>query len=108
MTLGRAERQGRLGTVAVARCEQDLPERSIYRLLHRERDRLFPDELFSDPVRPLPMQHSALHHNVAAHGCGGRRRPSAVCSVVRRRFRRTLARKSRQRTWRLARWTDAA
>ena len=42
MTLGRAERQGRLGTVAVARCEQDLPERSIYRLLHRERDRLFP------------------------------------------------------------------
>jgi Transposase DDE domain/Transposase domain (DUF772) len=48
MTLGRAERQGRLGTVAVARCEQDLPERSIYRLLHRERDRLFPDELFSD------------------------------------------------------------
>jgi hypothetical protein len=48
MTLGRAERQGRLGTVAVARCEQDLPERSIYRLLHAGRDRLFPDELFSD------------------------------------------------------------
>jgi hypothetical protein len=48
MTLGRAERQGRLGNVAVARCEQDLPERSVYRLLHRERDRLFPDELFGD------------------------------------------------------------
>jgi hypothetical protein len=48
MTLGLAERQGRLGNVAVQRCEQELPERSIYRLLHAERDRLFPDELFSD------------------------------------------------------------
>jgi hypothetical protein len=48
MTLGLAERQGRLFNVAVARCEAELPERSIYRLLHAERDRLFPDELFSD------------------------------------------------------------
>jgi hypothetical protein len=48
MTLGLAGRQGRLGNVAVARCEAELPERSIYRLLHAERDRLFPDELFSD------------------------------------------------------------
>jgi hypothetical protein len=48
VTLGRAERQGRLGNVAVARCEQELPQRSIYRLLHAERDRLFPDELFAD------------------------------------------------------------
>jgi Transposase DDE domain/Transposase domain (DUF772) len=48
MTLGLVERQGRLGNVAVARCEAELPERSIYRLLHTERDRLFPDELFAD------------------------------------------------------------
>ena len=48
MTLGRAERQGRLGNVAVARCEAELPERSVYRLLHAERDRLFGDELFAD------------------------------------------------------------
>jgi transposase len=53
MTLGLAERQGRLGNVAVARCEAELPERSIYRLLHAERDRLFPDELFAD----LYIQH---------------------------------------------------
>ena len=53
MTLGLAERQGRLGNVAVQRCEAELPERSIYRLLHAERDRLFPDELFSD----LYVQH---------------------------------------------------
>jgi hypothetical protein len=32
----------------VARCEAELPERSVYRLLHAERDRLFPDELFAD------------------------------------------------------------
>ena len=48
MTLGLAERQRGLFNVAVARCEAELPERSIYRLLHAERDRLFPDELFSD------------------------------------------------------------
>ena len=42
MTLGLAERQGRLGNVVVQRCEQGLPDRSIYRLLHAERDRLFP------------------------------------------------------------------
>ena len=52
MTLGRVERQGRLGNVAVARCEAELSERSIYRLLHRERDRLFPDELFADLYVP--------------------------------------------------------
>jgi hypothetical protein len=53
MTLGLAERQGRLGNVAVQRCEAELPERSIYRLLYAERDRLFPDELFAD----LYVQH---------------------------------------------------
>jgi hypothetical protein len=40
MTLGLAERQGRLGNAAVARCEAELPERSIYRLLYCKRDRL--------------------------------------------------------------------
>jgi transposase len=53
MTLGLAERQGGLFNVAVQRCEAELPERSIYRLLHAERDRLFPDELFAD----LYIQH---------------------------------------------------
>jgi hypothetical protein len=48
MTLGLAERQGGLFNLAVQRCEAELPERSIYRLLHAERDRLFPDELFAD------------------------------------------------------------
>jgi transposase len=66
MTLGRVERQGRLGNVAVARCEAELPERSIYRLLHRERDRLFPDELFADLY---------IHH-------GRRSVPPSILAVV--------------------------
>jgi transposase len=53
MTLGLAERQGGLFNVAVTRCEQELPQPSVYRLLHAERDRLFPDELFAD----LYIQH---------------------------------------------------
>jgi hypothetical protein len=48
MTLGLAERQAGLFSVSVARCEAELPERSIYWLLHAERDRLFGDELFRD------------------------------------------------------------
>jgi Transposase DDE domain/Transposase domain (DUF772) len=48
MTLGLADRQGELFNAAVRRCEASLPAVSIYRLLHRERDRLFPDELFAD------------------------------------------------------------
>jgi hypothetical protein len=66
MTLGLAERQGRLGNVAVARCEAELPERSIYRLLHAERDRLFPDELFADLY---------IHH-------GRRSVPPSILAVV--------------------------
>ena len=48
MTLGRAQQQAGLWDLAARRCEQGLPERSIYRLLHDQRDRLFPDELFAD------------------------------------------------------------
>ena len=48
MTLGRADRQGDLFDEAARFCEESLPENSIYRFLARERDRLFPDELFAD------------------------------------------------------------
>jgi hypothetical protein len=48
MTLGLAKRQGGLCNAAVQCREAELPERSIYWLLHAERDRLGPDELFSD------------------------------------------------------------
>ncbi len=48
MTLGRADRQGDLFDDVVRFCEQSLPENSIYGFLARERDRLFPDELFAD------------------------------------------------------------
>ena len=48
MTLGMAERQGDLLDEVNRFCEQALPENSVYAVLHRERDRLFPDEMFAD------------------------------------------------------------
>ena len=48
MTLGLAERQGDLLDDLNRFCERALPEGSIYTLLNRERDRLFPDEMFAD------------------------------------------------------------
>jgi hypothetical protein len=50
MSLGFADRQGDLLDDAVRFCDQALPETSVYGLLHRERDRLFPDELFADEL----------------------------------------------------------
>jgi hypothetical protein len=46
--MGRADRQGDLFDDVVRFCEDSLPENSIYGFLARERDRLFPDELFDD------------------------------------------------------------
>ena len=48
MSLGVASRQGSLLDDIEAFCDRTLPVNSIYSLLHRERDRLFPDELFAD------------------------------------------------------------
>jgi len=48
MTLGVASRQGDLLDDVTRFCDERLDERSIYAFLHRERDRLFPDEAFSD------------------------------------------------------------
>lgn len=46
--MGRAERQRDLLDELSRFCEQTLPENSIYALLNRERDVLFPDEMFTD------------------------------------------------------------
>lgn len=48
MTLGVASRQGDLLDDVTRFCDEKLDEHSIYAFLHRERDRLFPDEAFSD------------------------------------------------------------
>jgi hypothetical protein len=52
MTLGVAERQGDLLDEVNWFCEQTLPENSVFAVLHRERDRLFPDEMFADLFSP--------------------------------------------------------
>lgn len=48
MTLGLAERQADLLDPGARFCEDNVAGGSIYGLLHRERDNLFPDEMFSD------------------------------------------------------------
>ena len=48
MTLGVASRQGDLLDDVTRFCDERLDEHSIYAFLHRERDRLFPDEAFAD------------------------------------------------------------
>jgi len=48
MTLGVADQQGDLLDDVARFCGEVLPEKSIYSFLRRERDRLFPDEEFTD------------------------------------------------------------
>jgi hypothetical protein len=48
MTLGRAERQQFLFDDLNQFCEATLGHDSVYALLHREREQLFPDEFFAD------------------------------------------------------------
>lgn len=48
MSLGLADRQGNLFDDLSCFCDEELAESSIYAVLHRERERLFPDELFAD------------------------------------------------------------
>ncbi len=48
MTLGLAERQTDLLDELTRFCDEAVAEGSVYAFLHRERDRLFPDEAFAD------------------------------------------------------------
>ena len=48
MTLGKAPSQSDMFSSGADLCEERLGEGSVYRLLHRECHRLFPDELFAD------------------------------------------------------------
>src|SRR6185436_5306516 len=53
MTLGRAPEQADIWRTTTAHCEQQLSPTSIYRLLHRECHRLFPDDAFADLFRDI-------------------------------------------------------
>jgi hypothetical protein len=48
VSLGLAQRQGNLLDDLAHFCDKALPESSVYAVLHREGDHLFPDEMFSD------------------------------------------------------------
>jgi Transposase DDE domain/Transposase domain (DUF772) len=52
VTLGRRLHRQDLPDAGMRYCEATLPERSIYRLLHTHRERLFPDALFADLFQP--------------------------------------------------------
>jgi hypothetical protein len=52
VSLGLAERQDSLLDDMARFCDQHVPDSSIYAVLHRERDKLFPDEMFSDLSAP--------------------------------------------------------
>lgn len=53
MTLGRAPEQADIWRTTTTHCEQQLSPTSIYRLLHRECHRLFPDDAFADLFRDI-------------------------------------------------------
>lgn len=53
MTLGRAPEQADIWRTTTAHCEEQLSPTSIYRLLHRECHRLFPDDAFADMFRDI-------------------------------------------------------
>jgi DDE family transposase/transposase-like protein DUF772 len=48
VSLGMADRQPSVLNDVDRFCDEALAENSVYALLHRERDRLFPDEMFAD------------------------------------------------------------
>jgi hypothetical protein len=48
MSLGLVQRQRDLFDDVTRFCDESLAEGSVFRFLHRERDRLFPDEMFAD------------------------------------------------------------
>jgi hypothetical protein len=52
VTLGRRLHRQDLPDAGTRYCEATLPERSIHRLLHDHRERLFPDALFADLFQP--------------------------------------------------------
>ena len=84
MSLGMAERQGDLLDDLSRFCEQALAESSVYALLNRERDRLFPDEMFADLVAEgigaegAGVLMGAHRHTVSSSSRAGQDRRRAV------------------------------
>src|SRR6266498_3854531 len=75
VTLGQADRQGDLLDDVTRFCDEALPESSIYAVLHRERDWLFPDGMFADLFSEKGRRSVRLRRHgvgpVRAHGAGG-------------------------------------
>jgi len=82
MTLGVAERQGDLLDEVNRFCEQTLPESSVYAVLHRERDRLFPDEMLADLFSHLGRLSGIPYRRDVPEVGRGRSRPLPTCWLL--------------------------
>ncbi len=92
MTLGPAQRQGDLLDEVNRFCEAVPAENSIFAVLHRERDRIFPDEMFDDLFsergrRSVPPSVIAVVMVLQRmEGLSDREAVARYCFDVRRRY----------------------
>src|ERR1017187_1008235 len=113
MTLGVADRQASLLDDMSEFCEKTLAKDSIYAFLHRERDRLFPDEAFADLFADDGRRYNRGRDRAASDlfADDGRRSvpPSVVAAVmVLQRLEGLSDREAAERYAFDARWRYAA
>ena len=70
MTLGLAQRQGDLLDEVTRFCDESVADDSVFALLHRERDNLFPDEFFADLFTARGRRSVPPSIVATASGCG--------------------------------------
>ena len=92
MTLGRTPRQADLFRSTVGFCDGRVGPGSIYGLLHRECERLFPDELFSDLFTDIgrrsvpPMIVAVVMVLQRIEGCSDREAVDRFCFDARWKY----------------------
>ena len=92
MTLGLTPRQADLFRSTVGFCEPRVPDGSIYGLLHRECERLFPDEMFADLFTDVgrrsvpPMIVAVVMVLQRIEGCSDREAVERFCFDARWKY----------------------
>ena len=92
MTLGRTPRQADLFRSTVGFCEPRVAPNSIYGLLHRECERLFPDEMFADLFTDVgrrsvpPMIVAVVMVLQRIEGCSDREAVDRFCFDARWKY----------------------
>jgi hypothetical protein len=78
MTLGRAPEQADIWKSSVTYCEGKLSPTSVYRLLHAECDRLFPDDMSALGQRPAALGERPAPTNNRRRRLGRGRRQRTI------------------------------